>query len=165
VAGTELLIDTGLGSVDCFTHCGGGLLIRRFLDWSRLELEVVDDFNIYIFTGPFGQIDVVPIQLVGAAYVDVVAILPNRIQLVGAIGMTDQEAYYRGTPGEPDSCVFHVSISEERCAAIAGAFVNHDNEFAIRRGDPLDYCVITVNMLHRTVTRSHEEREADEKKS
>src|SRR5882762_3176573 len=115
MAGTKLLIDTVFGSDDCFTNSGHGFFIWCFLDWWWLELEVIDDLNIDIFTGVFGQIDVVLVQLVGAADVDVVAVPPNRIQLVRAIGMPYQEADYRVTrPGEPDCCVFDVSIREKR---------------------------------------------------
>jgi len=164
MAGTKLLIDTVFGSDDCFTNSGHGPRIKGVRDWRRwLELEVIDDFNIYIFTGVFGQSDVVLVQLVGAADVDVVAISPNRIQLVRAIGMTDQEADYRVTrPGEPDCCVFDVSISEEGYAAIAGAVVNHDDEFAVGRENALDDCVITVSVLHRIAT-ANDEREENEK--
>ena len=153
VAGTKLLINAAFGLLDGFTNSSHGFLIWCFLDRWRLELEVIDDLNIYIFTGVFGQPDVVLVQLVGAADVDVVAIPPNRIQLVRAIGMTDQEANYRVTrPGEPDCCVFDVSISEERYAPIAGAVVNHDDELAVRRRNPLEERVVTAGVLHRITT-------------
>ncbi len=151
VAGTKLLINAAFGLLDGFTNSSHSFLI--FLDRWRLELEVIDDLNIYIFTGVFGQRDVVLVQLVGAADVDVVAIPPNRIQLVRAIGMTDQEANYRVTrPGEPDCCVFDVSISEERYAPIAGAVVNHDDELAVGRRNALEERVVTVGVLHRITT-------------
>ena len=50
----KFFVDATFGLVDGFTNRGDRLFVGRFLNWWRLELEVIDDLNIYIFTGVFG---------------------------------------------------------------------------------------------------------------